>query len=144
MIRRPPRSTLSSSSAASDVYKRQVCDLRIVGGLRPRSAGRAERGQRRCPQGQLGASPAKELLVLRVGTWPAALDEADPEVVEVAGDRQLVVDRQRQSLPLGAVAQRGVVDVKCVTGLRHNAILRPNKKTFRGCGRSAHTRGRAR
>src|SRR5674536_79941 len=26
MIRRPPRSTLSSSSAASDVYKRQVAD----------------------------------------------------------------------------------------------------------------------
>ena len=25
MIRRPPRSTLSSSSAASDVYKRQTC-----------------------------------------------------------------------------------------------------------------------
>eukprot|EP00658_Telonema_sp_P-2_P020629 TRINITY_DN18171_c0_g1_i1.p1 TRINITY_DN18171_c0_g1~~TRINITY_DN18171_c0_g1_i1.p1 ORF type:complete len:103 (-),score=21.49 TRINITY_DN18171_c0_g1_i1:45-353(-) len=25
MIRRPPRSTLSSSSAASDVYKRQLC-----------------------------------------------------------------------------------------------------------------------
>src|SRR5664280_2199455 len=29
MIRRPPRSTLSSSSAASDVYKRQVLGLRI-------------------------------------------------------------------------------------------------------------------
>src|SRR5664279_2776397 len=28
MIRRPPRSTLSSSSAASDVYKRQLLDLR--------------------------------------------------------------------------------------------------------------------
>eukprot|EP00658_Telonema_sp_P-2_P043094 TRINITY_DN31049_c0_g1_i1.p1 TRINITY_DN31049_c0_g1~~TRINITY_DN31049_c0_g1_i1.p1 ORF type:complete len:105 (+),score=10.47 TRINITY_DN31049_c0_g1_i1:94-408(+) len=27
MIRRPPRSTLSSSSAASDVYKRQVKDM---------------------------------------------------------------------------------------------------------------------
>src|SRR5664280_787309 len=27
MIRRPPRSTLSSSSAASDVYKRQIRDL---------------------------------------------------------------------------------------------------------------------
>ena len=26
MIRRPPRSTLSSSSAASDVYKRQIHD----------------------------------------------------------------------------------------------------------------------
>src|SRR5674536_364866 len=33
MIRRPPRSTLSSSSAASDVYKRQVMDrLRSPGG----------------------------------------------------------------------------------------------------------------
>src|SRR5664279_2652776 len=29
MIRRPPRSTLSSSSAASDVYKRQVLAFRI-------------------------------------------------------------------------------------------------------------------
>eukprot|EP00658_Telonema_sp_P-2_P031710 TRINITY_DN23670_c0_g1_i1.p1 TRINITY_DN23670_c0_g1~~TRINITY_DN23670_c0_g1_i1.p1 ORF type:complete len:478 (+),score=96.27 TRINITY_DN23670_c0_g1_i1:68-1501(+) len=31
MIRRPPRSTLSSSSAASDVYKRQVGDLQANG-----------------------------------------------------------------------------------------------------------------
>ena len=30
MIRRPPRSTLSSSSAASDVYKRQVCSLGLL------------------------------------------------------------------------------------------------------------------
>src|SRR5664280_2717915 len=30
MIRRPPRSTLSSSSAASDVYKRQVVDVRKI------------------------------------------------------------------------------------------------------------------
>src|SRR5664280_3832212 len=29
MIRRPPRSTLSSSSAASDVYKRQGLELRV-------------------------------------------------------------------------------------------------------------------
>eukprot|EP00658_Telonema_sp_P-2_P017764 TRINITY_DN16931_c0_g1_i7.p1 TRINITY_DN16931_c0_g1~~TRINITY_DN16931_c0_g1_i7.p1 ORF type:complete len:115 (+),score=18.26 TRINITY_DN16931_c0_g1_i7:83-427(+) len=29
MIRRPPRSTLSSSSAASDVYKRQVVDSKV-------------------------------------------------------------------------------------------------------------------
>eukprot|EP00656_Telonema_subtile_P016931 TRINITY_DN18979_c0_g1_i2.p2 TRINITY_DN18979_c0_g1~~TRINITY_DN18979_c0_g1_i2.p2 ORF type:complete len:140 (+),score=28.10 TRINITY_DN18979_c0_g1_i2:58-477(+) len=33
MIRRPPRSTLSSSSAASDVYKRQV--VQLVGGCVP-------------------------------------------------------------------------------------------------------------
>src|SRR5665648_58430 len=30
MIRRPPRSTLSSSSAASDVYKRQPCYRKIL------------------------------------------------------------------------------------------------------------------
>src|SRR5665648_494875 len=35
MIRRPPRSTLSSSSAASDVYKRQFVNL--VARRRPRS-----------------------------------------------------------------------------------------------------------
>ena len=29
MIRQPPRSTLSPSSAASDVYKRQVVDVKI-------------------------------------------------------------------------------------------------------------------
>ena len=33
MIRRPPRSTLSSSSAASDVYKRQVEHLGITAGM---------------------------------------------------------------------------------------------------------------
>src|SRR5665648_596866 len=32
MIRRPPRSTLSSSSAASDVYKRQVKGLQNISG----------------------------------------------------------------------------------------------------------------
>src|SRR5450756_3180493 len=34
MIRRPPRSTQSRSSAASDVYKRQVLHLRRDGALR--------------------------------------------------------------------------------------------------------------
>ena len=32
MIRRPPRSTLDRSSAASDVYKRQVLGAGLVGG----------------------------------------------------------------------------------------------------------------
>src|SRR5450756_1308599 len=34
MIRRPPRSTQSRSSAASDVYKRQLCDCPISGGCK--------------------------------------------------------------------------------------------------------------
>ena len=33
MIRRPPRSTLDRSSAASDVYKRQLSDPGLAGGL---------------------------------------------------------------------------------------------------------------
>ena len=32
MIRRPPRSTLDRSSAASDVYKRQVVDGKVING----------------------------------------------------------------------------------------------------------------
>src|SRR5674536_228273 len=38
MIRRPPRSTLSSSSAASDVYKRQL-DEYVMTGLRAGASG---------------------------------------------------------------------------------------------------------
>ena len=33
MIRRPPRSTLDRSSAASDVYKRQSCNRGVEGGI---------------------------------------------------------------------------------------------------------------
>mgnify|MGYP003381491729 CR=1 FL=1 len=49
MIRRPPRSTLDRSSAASDVYKRQhghPADLVPVR-ARPRTAGDAVGGRRR-------------------------------------------------------------------------------------------------
>ena len=39
MIRRPPRSTLDRSSAASDVYKRQDLGLRVAGAFLERVAG---------------------------------------------------------------------------------------------------------
>src|SRR5664279_2819273 len=39
MMRRPPRSTLSSSSAASDVYKRQLVFVVIVFGKTPSGLG---------------------------------------------------------------------------------------------------------
>src|SRR5665648_327782 len=42
MIRRPPRSTLSSSSAASDVYKRQVYGGLIDDALRQARAANAD------------------------------------------------------------------------------------------------------
>jgi hypothetical protein len=46
-----------------------------------------------------------------VGAGPAALDEVHAEAVELLGDAQLVVHREGDALQLGAVAQRGVVDV---------------------------------
>eukprot|EP00656_Telonema_subtile_P007301 TRINITY_DN13424_c0_g1_i1.p1 TRINITY_DN13424_c0_g1~~TRINITY_DN13424_c0_g1_i1.p1 ORF type:complete len:130 (-),score=10.10 TRINITY_DN13424_c0_g1_i1:70-459(-) len=58
MIRRPPRSTLSSSSAASDVYKRQVQH-------RPKCNHRP--GLRRWVRKKVGApAPASELLETRL------------------------------------------------------------------------------
>src|SRR5664280_3752554 len=51
MIRRPPRSTLSSSSAASDVYKRQAVErlldgqhVRVGGGLLDEALGTGGKG----------------------------------------------------------------------------------------------------
>ena len=47
--------------------------------------------------------PLEELVVLGVGAGPPALDVADAEVVELLGDAELVVDRQRQPFLLAAV-----------------------------------------
>ena len=54
MIRRPPRSTLDRSSAASDVYKRQVRARRLPREhalAAPRGGGRGGRGAARPPDG---------------------------------------------------------------------------------------------
>ena len=55
--------------------------------------------------------PREELDVLGIGTRPATLDEADPQVVELLGHAQLVVDGERQALLLTAVPEDGVEDV---------------------------------
>ena len=73
--------------------------------------GGAERHQRGGGQRQLLLGPGEELDVLGVGPGPAALDERDPEVVELLGHPQLVVDREREALLLAAVPQNGVEDV---------------------------------
>src|SRR5674536_289101 len=58
MIRRPPRSTLSSSSAASDVYKRQAGDPRLVAGPLASPAGhRLVDGGCRAGAHDIAASP---------------------------------------------------------------------------------------
>ena len=71
----------------------------------------SEGDERARVEGELGAGAAEELVVLRVGARPAALDEVDAEPVELLGDPQLVLDGERQPLELAAVAQRRVVDL---------------------------------
>src|SRR5665648_460721 len=75
MIRRPPRSTLSSSSAASDVYKRQ------------RSLFSAARG---CGHVELKAAPDQLYLVAVVeagqGRFEAALPDVAPRADNVGPD----------------------------------------------------------
>src|SRR5665648_339601 len=60
MIRRPPRSTLSSSSAASDVYKRQVLVESVVG-LSDQEVLRAISSH---TLGRIGMSPLEKIIFL--------------------------------------------------------------------------------
>ncbi len=50
------------------------------------------------------AGPGEELRVLGVGAWPAALDEGHAQLVQAAGDAELVVRGERDALPLRPVA----------------------------------------
>ena len=80
----------------------------------------SEGDERARVEGELGAGAAEELVVLRVGARPAALDEVDAEPVELLGDPQLVLDGERQPLELTPVAQRRVVDLDRLRQLRHH------------------------
>jgi hypothetical protein len=64
------------------------------------------------PQRELGPCAGEELRVLGQSTGPAALDEADADLVEQPGHGELVGDGVAHSLALGAVAQRRVEDVE--------------------------------
>src|SRR5664279_2696145 len=89
MIRRPPRSTLSSSSAASDVYKRQLDDF--PGGL----AGANGRGHLKALGAQVTFQPVKF-----VGRF-AGLILADD-----AGGRVATAGRDMHQDEIAAVAAR--------------------------------------
>jgi len=58
----------------------------------------------------------EEVDVLRVGARPASLDDVHAEGVESQGDRDLVVAGEADALALGAVAERGVVDLHPLAG----------------------------
>ena len=90
----------------------QRAHLRVVLDADAGLAGGAERDQLGVPQLQLGAGAGEELGVLGQRARPAALDEADADLVQQPGDGQLVGDGVADALALGAVAQGGVEDVE--------------------------------
>ena len=85
--------------------------LRVALGPAAGPPGRAEGRQGGVAQPQVGRGAGEELGVLGVGAGPAALDEADPQLVEVRRDGELVRHGEVEALLLRAVAQRRVVDV---------------------------------
>ena len=97
-------------------------DQRVVGSAYAGTTGGAERREPRVAQVQLRSRTAEELGVLGVRARPAALDVADPEPVELLGDAQLVGDREVEPLLLGAVAQRGVVDVERAVQVHRSSL----------------------
>ena len=89
----------------------QVAQSRIVVDLALHASGRAEGDKGRCGQVQIGARAAEELFVFRVRAGEAALDVVHTEVVELLRDMELVLDRERNTLELAAVAQGRVEDL---------------------------------
>ena len=126
-------------------------DLRVV--ARPSSR---PCGSRRTRRARRAAAPARRPRRGRRTRCPWACApgqppsmKPDPQRVEVAGDGELVGHRVADPLPLGAVAQRRVVDVEGVAERGAGRVgagghrgswrgrCRATKKTPRGCERSA-------
>ena len=93
-------SALASSSAASP----GSFEAERPGRARHAEGGEGARSSLRLVGEQLGVG--------RVGAGIAALDIVDAELVEHAGDRQLVVQREIDAVGLRAVAQRGVEQIE--------------------------------
>ena len=112
----------------------ELAEVRVVAGLVGPVPGRPEGRQLRLlPAHRPGGR--EEVDVLRVGARPAALDERHPELVEHAGDAQLVREREGDVLALGPVAERGVVEDDRLVGHAVHS---------RGCRERLDDRGRER
>src|SRR5664279_1096048 len=137
MIRRPPRSTLSSSSAASDVYKRQVHLQRNA--LHHAGQQRSGRGQAPAPrsagqrQRALEALPAHGRYELREVARRESNDRSDYELswAETEEPRcglSLATDRETRELRAVAGRRRiGHRDVLTVRGADRSREREPRR-----------------
>ena len=82
----------------------------VVGRLNSLATGHAEGTNPAVLKG-LGGDPLEKLGVLGVREGIAALDEIEAQLVEPAGDEQLVLQREIDAFALGPVAERGVVEL---------------------------------
>src|SRR5665648_1266534 len=100
MIRRPPRSTLSSSSAASDVYKRQIC----ADTDRP---GAYEQLKTHCDK--MGVlcygEPGSKDPVKIVQHGLAEIEKYDVKIIDTAGRHALESDLIKQMEEINAIAK---------------------------------------
>ena len=72
----------------------QGLDQRVCGRGDPDPGGHPEGHQGRMTQRQPVGGLGEEGRIVGVGSWPAALDEGDSQVVQQPSDPELVVDRQ--------------------------------------------------
>ena len=96
---------------------------------KPRVVGNRAAGPPRHAEGREGRAQrplgAEQFGVGRVRAGIAALDVIDAEIVEQAGDRQLVMQREVDAVGLRAVAQRGVEEIDAFA-TRHGIYQNPS------------------
>ena len=123
MIRRPPRSTLSSSSAASDVYKRQACEVHVWRPKREVSSSEAplhrRQGEARAPR------RAQEARTLRRGAKRPAHPQASlPRRTKQQCDSR-VSSRQRRHSHVLKLRRESRVSESCVQAVQDEDASRP-------------------
>ncbi len=104
----------------------------VILGFHPGAARRAEGDQCRRGELELLAGPGEELDVLGVGPGPSALDEGDPQMVELLGHPELVGHGEGKPLLLAPVAQDRVEDVDRLRQLRHLVVVGQMRVTVGG------------
>src|SRR5207247_108341 len=77
---------------------------------------------------------AEEVDVLRIGPGPPAFDEVGTQFVQLLGDHDLVLGRERDVLGLRTVAQGGVVDFDWARVVRFHLTLSPVQRPRAGPG----------
>ena len=115
---------LADDAGGADTRLDQVAQRVVDVDLALHAPRRPERDEDARAQVQVGRRAPEELVVLRVRARISGLDEVDAEPVELLGDAQLVLDRERDPLELRPVAQRRVIDLDLLGRARWRSPLR--------------------